>query len=154
MACGQQLSIPIAPHRHQETQHLFGAYAWATNTVTVVPKPAKKARHFIDFLEYLFMEVYPHDNLVLVIDNAPFHHSHQVKAFLSVFEHRVRVFWLPPYSPDLNLIERFWKHLKDHACPNKLFPTLDQVIHNVQRLVTAQNRPGDPSRILFSNNFH
>lgn len=152
MKRGHQLGIPAGPHRPQETQHLFGAYNWLSNTVTVVPQSAKKAATFIDFLEHLFLHVYPHDKLVLVLDNAPFHHSNQVKAFLSLFEQRVVVFWLPPYCPKLNLIERFWKHLKDNACPNKLFPTLDHVLHNVQRMVTAQNRPDDPSRILFSNN--
>jgi hypothetical protein len=63
----------------------------------LLPKPAKNAQHFIDFLQHLFLQVYPHHNLVLVLDNAPFYRSNQVNAFLSLFE-------------------RFWKHLKDRAC--------------------------------------
>jgi transposase len=151
MRRGSQAQVAAPPYRPQETQHLFGAYNWRTDQVVVHPKPAKTARHFIDFLEHLLLQVYPTQTLVL--DNAPSHHSNQMKAFLSLFEQRVVVFWLPPYRPELNLIERFWKHLKDKACANKLFPTLDRLLDNIQRLVTAQNRPGDPSRILFAKYF-
>jgi len=42
------------------------------------------------------------------------------QAALSLFEDRVLVFWLPPYCADLNPIERYWRHLKDLACANRL----------------------------------
>ncbi|KAB2904000.1 MAG: hypothetical protein F9K27_11200 [Anaerolineae bacterium] len=34
---------------------------------------------------------------------------------MSLFEHRVQVFWLPQYCPELNIIERFWMHLRHTA---------------------------------------
>lgn len=36
---------------------------------------------------------------------------------------------LPPYSPELNPIERFWQHLKDRWLSNRIFQTLDDVIN-------------------------
>lgn len=35
---------------------------------------------------------------------------------------------LPPYSPELNPIERFWQHLKDRWLSNRVFETLDDVV--------------------------
>lgn len=150
---GQQTRVAATAYYAQEVQHLFGAYNWFSDQVTVLPQNGKTVQHVIDFLEHLLRTVYPTQPLVLVWDNAPIHRSPQVQAFLSLFEPRVVVCWLPPYSPDLNLIERFWKHLKDHACANKLFPTLDRLLVNIHRLVTAQNRPGDPHRITFAKSF-
>ena len=114
---------------------------------------AKNANSFLDYLEQLLTVEYPSQRLVLVLDNAPFHHSRQVQAYLSLFEQRVLVCWLPPYSPDLNLIERFWKHLKDHVLANKLFLNPTALSAHVQRLVAAQNQPGHPLRLAFSNYF-
>src|SRR5262249_9689114 len=47
-----------------------------------------------------------------------------------LWEHRktIRVYWLPPYSPSLNLIERLWGHLKRTILANMLFKTLDDLV--------------------------
>jgi len=54
------------------------------------------------------------------MDNTSYHKSASAFAALSLFEHRVMVVWLPPHCSDLNPIERFWRHLKDRDCANKL----------------------------------
>jgi transposase len=38
------------------------------------------------------------------------------------------VFWLPRYSPSLNLIERLWGHLKRRVRANVLFASLDELV--------------------------
>ena len=50
---------------------------------------------------------------VIVIDNAKIHHSEAFKAKIPQWEeHNVFVFYLPTYSPHLNLIETFWRKCK------------------------------------------
>ena len=58
--------------------------------------------------------------IILVCDNGRFHTTHAVEQWL--FEHRdqITVYWLPPYSPSLNLIERLWGHLKRTVLANVL----------------------------------
>lgn len=44
----------------------------------------------------------------LVVDNASYNHSHELALFLE--DHpRIRLKYLPPYSPNLNIIERLWR---------------------------------------------
>ena len=43
---------------------------------------------------------------VLIMDNMRSHHAKQVQAVLAAAG--VKVLFLPPYSPDLNPIERLW----------------------------------------------
>jgi len=35
---------------------------------------------------------------------------------------------LPPYLPELNLVEHLWQWLRRHACRNRMFLTLDEVM--------------------------
>lgn len=68
-------------------------------------------------------------------------------AALSLFAHRILIFWLPKYwFLELNPIERFWRHLKDSLCVNKLFPSLDDLIQAAQRQMNRQNDPAYPDR--------
>lgn len=47
---------------------------------------------------------------VVVMDNAAFHKSQKTKDLIESVG--CRVIFLPPYSPDLNLIEKFWANMK------------------------------------------
>ena len=70
--------------------------------------------------------VYPageHKRVVLIIDNAPWHRGKPIDEVLA--EHRHLEFYrLPSYSPQLNVIERFWKLLRRRATHNRLFDSL------------------------------
>lgn len=71
-------------------------------------------------------------------------------AALSLFEHRLLVLWLPPYCPELNLIERYWKHLKELACVNKLHDSMEDVLASTEYMLTQQNDPTSIFRMSFS----
>ena len=50
---------------------------------------------------------------VIVLDNAPWHTSNLVKAKLDEWVKKdLHIFYLPPYSPKLNLIEILWRKKK------------------------------------------
>lgn len=50
---------------------------------------------------------------VIVIDNAPIHHSDKFKSKISEWEEQgLYIFYLPTYSPHLNLIETLWRKIK------------------------------------------
>lgn len=98
------------------------------------------------------MKAYPTGQVVLVMDNASYHKSASALAALSLFEHRVMVIWLPPYCSDLNPIERFWRHLKDQVCANKLQDTIVTVMDGAEQALTEQNRVEQVSRFHVSKN--
>ena len=55
--------------------------------------------------------------IIIYLDNVSFHHSKKIKSFLKShpqFEMR----YLPPYSPDLNPVERVWWYMRKHFRPN------------------------------------
>lgn len=78
----------------------------------VIPKEKVNASVFITFLKGLLGE-YPRRRIFVVADQASSHTATATKDFLSS-QPRLRLFFLPPYSPDLNPDEQVWNHLKNH----------------------------------------
>ena len=79
-------------------------------------------------------KVYPaasNPRVVLVIDNAPWHRGKVVDEALAANPH-VEFYRLPPYSPQLNPIERLWKKLRRRATHNRLFGTLADLKKSVR----------------------
>lgn len=63
---------------------------------------------------------------VIVLDNYAVHRSAAVKAALVDLERvGVHFFYLPPYSPELNRIERLWRHVKHEEMPIRSYQTLE-----------------------------
>jgi hypothetical protein len=105
-----------------------------TNTLEG-PKDAKKKtgksktrrmqEAFADHLRHVG-RMYPpgkHKQVVLLIDNAPWHRGKPIDEALSANPH-LGFKRLPSYSPQLNPIERLWKVLRRRATHNRLFDTL------------------------------
>lgn len=59
----------------------------------------------------------------VVLDNARYNHSKELKAWLKCDDCRVELVHLPAYAPNLNLIERFWWLFKKTVIYNEYFPT-------------------------------
>jgi len=150
MKQGQQKIVPALQPGSKQHRHILGAYSWNTDTVSWKVTDWKNSRTFLEFIEYLLVECYPTGRLVLVMDNVSYHKSASVLAALSLFDHRLLMIWLPPYCPELNLIERYWKHLKDLACANKLHDCMEEVVASVEYMLSQQNDPASDLRLLFS----
>ena len=56
----------------------------------------------------------------IVLDNAKYYHANIVKSFL-LENPRIKLHFLPPYSPNLNIIERLWHILKVNVVYNKFY---------------------------------
>ena len=150
MKVGQQKRIPATRPGIKQKRHVFGGYNWIKDRITWTIAETKNSSHFIRFLEHLLVEDYPTGRVVLVMDNATYHKSAPALAALSLFEHRVMLIWLPTYCSDLNPIERFWRHLKDLACANKLQSGIDTVMDAVNTILNEQNDPNSSLRFHVS----
>ena len=84
------------------------------------------------FKQYLESDLLPHlnGNSVLVMDNMKSHHAKAVKNLLD--SSGVRYIYLPPYSPDLNPIEKLWSKVKAFLRKFKA-RTLDALPDAIQR---------------------
>lgn len=70
------------------------------------------AEVFCDFLNRLIEGA--QRPIFLIIDNHPVHRSKKVKELVHSTNGKLRLFYLPPYSPELNPDEHVWNYLKNH----------------------------------------
>lgn len=86
--------------------------------------------------------------IVVISDNAKYHHA---KLHLPWREAQAKTFaldYLPPYSPDLNPIERVWKLARRLCLHNCYFARLDQVCAVVDHQFLAWSQPNEILRKL------
>jgi len=63
--------------------------------------------------------------LIVVLDNASCHRSRDVQEAIPLLWQRgIYLYYLPPYSPELNPIERVFRTIKHHELPERTYPTL------------------------------
>ena len=86
--------------------------------------------------------------IVVVTDNAKYHHAILHKPWRLSREPGFSLDFLPPYSPDLNPIERVWKLTRRMCLHNRYFPDMDEMITDVERCFGQWNRPNDTLRRL------
>ena len=70
--------------------------------------------------------------VVVIVDNARFHHARMHREWRELQVPDFQLLFLPPYSPDLNPIERIWKLVRRLCLHNRYFPTLGLVTETVE----------------------
>ena len=96
------------------------------------------------FKRYLETDWLPHlnGNSVLIMDNMKSHHAKAVRNLLDSSE--IRYIYLPPYSPDLNPIEKLWSKVKAFLRKFKarMLDALPNAIQNTFHAVTVSDCSG------------
>ncbi len=80
---------------------------------------------FIEFLRRLAKDAAR--PVYVIVDRHPVHRSAKVRKFVESQDGRLRLFFLPSYSPELNPDELVWNHLKNHQIGKKFIAGPDQL---------------------------
>lgn len=86
--------------------------------------------------------------MILILDNATYHHASALKPWLTEHKQFISLDFLPPYSPELNGIERVWKVTRRLCTHNQYFPLLNELIETVFSQFDSWNKPNQILRRL------
>lgn len=92
--------------------NLNGAVSLEEMKITVLSEEAINT----EAMERLVLQLerkQPKGIIYLLLDNASYNHSYEFKAFIKEHQ-RVKLKYIPSYSPNLNIIERLWRFFHDH----------------------------------------
>ena len=92
------------------------------------------AQRFIDFLCRLMHGI--DSPIFLIVDGHPSHRARKTLEFVQSTKGRLRLFFLPPYAPELNADELVWNHLKTHGIGRRLV----RARHELKALAIAHLR--------------
>lgn len=113
--------------------NLFGAlidgkeffYEWYTSLNTLT---------FYFFLSK-FLKKYPNQKFVFVLDNAGYHKTSPIRNLIDKNKHRIKVEYLPPYSPELNPTETCWKIIRSNVTNSTYFQTIESMQNAIEKFL-------------------
>jgi len=127
---GAQPEVP-SPGKN-EKRVIYGGIDYVSGKIRYTVAATKSGVNFLAFLVAL-VAAYAGRKVRLVCDNGRFHTTKAVQAWLQANKDKVEIYWLPPYSPSLNLIERLWGHLKRTVLANVLFRQIEDRVVAARR---------------------
>ena len=141
----------------QKRLHFIGALSLKDMNVVVREYETIDADAMIRFFTNLEAEK-NQGQIHIILDNAAAHKNHKLIDYLKTS--RIRLHYLPPYSPNLNPIERLWKVFREVALYNRYFATcwdffaevrgfFAEKVHRLRRLL--KQRINDKFQIIRLN---
>lgn len=103
---------------------------------------------FIDFLGRLIKQI-PDRKIFLIVDGHSAHCSHATRAWVAAHADRIELFFLPPYSPELNPDEFLNQDVKSNAVGRKRATHLAELMTNVRGYLRSRQRVPESVRRYF-----
>jgi len=90
--------------------------------------------------------------IYIIIDNARYYRSCLLKEHVEGT--KIKLIFLPPYSPNLNLIERYWKFFKKKVLNNRYYETFEEFKRACESFFRKRKAYLPELKTLLTENFH
>lgn len=123
------------PCRAGKRLNVIGLYSLMQGTLTAnITDTSLTSTHVVDFLDAFSKTL--HKFTVVVLDNASIHSAKVVSEKLPEWESRnLYLYYLPTYSPELNIIEMVWKKIKYEWLPLSAYESFDSLWTNLNDML-------------------
>lgn len=111
--------------RGRERNTAMGSYNFETGQITVTFHSRGNYKSFKKHLKKLLYLYRGHSRIIVVADNVRFHHAKLLKRWLET-KPQLELVYLPPYSPELNPIERAWWYMRKKITHNRHIHSLKE----------------------------
>lgn len=144
-----EIKDPIVLHTPTR-KHIgvLGAVRVADGTLVTERSSTFDAVSFHGFLKCLLRRQRKGTKMIVIVDNARWHNAKLLIPWLTKHKRIFQLFFLPPYSPELNSIERVWKLTRRLCTHNQYFPEIEQLIETVFQQFHSCSKPNDTLRRL------
>jgi transposase len=115
----------VCKQRKRERQTVFGSYNYGTGQITVSFADRGNSHTFKKHLKKVLKAYKTAPLIILVLDNVAYHHASKIMVWLEKHP-KLELFFLPPYSPDLNAVERAWWYMRKKITHNRHIKTLKE----------------------------
>jgi transposase len=106
-----------------EWVYLYAAVEPATGASVALQAPHVNTATMNVFLKMMSKELGPNDHAILIMDQAGWHKSRGLQ-----LPENITALLPPPYSPELNPVERLWASLRGHYLSNRVFDNYQHLL--------------------------
>ncbi len=108
-SAGGNRCVDKAPLSKQKNTTILSSIRLNGQTVYTTYQGGTNKDKFIDYLKNVLAPTL-HENDIVIMDNMRTHHAKEVRKVIE--DLKIKVIYLPPYSPDFNPIEKMWSKIK------------------------------------------
>ena len=127
----------------------FGAINLKTGKLVTKKAPVFNADTFGDFLIYLLEK--SEGKLFLILDNVSWHKARDLQKFFFKNQNCLVRIFLPPYSPELNPIERVWRITRRQVTHNRYFESTEDLETALMPCFAKWEQPNNALKVLCAN---
>jgi len=127
---------------------VFGALCEADGRLVVRREEKFNAESFQSFLQQMVRHYRRGRKMMMILDNSRYHHARILKPWLHEHRKLLSLDFLPPYSPELNAIERVWKLTRRLCTHDRYFPVLEELIETIFSQFDSWRKPNQTLRRL------
>ena len=98
---------------------------------------------FINLYLEKLSETFKNENIVLIMDNASFHKSKKLE-----IPNNIKIYFIPPYSPELNPQERRFEDIKKFL-KNKIFKSLEELQEKITNILFSYTKENIKSLVFY-----
>jgi len=124
---GVRPSVPC--HHIREYRYAYGAVEPKTGDSFFLVMPYCNTACMNIFLEELSL-AYSDDIILLCCDGAAWHKAKSLNIPKNII-----LFFIPPYTPEMNPIEQIWKEIRKIGFRNEIFTTLEHVVNRLCKTI-------------------
>ena len=115
----------MCKQRGKERETAMGSYNFESGKITVTFHEKGNYHSFKKHLKKILWEYRTNSKIILVADNVRFHHAKLLEKWLKE-NPKLELMYLPPYSPELNPVERAWWYMRKKITHNRYLKSLDE----------------------------
>ena len=114
----------ICKQNKRERQTTFGSINIRTGQMVINFSEKGNYKSFKKHLKKVLYTFSVAPKIIMVLDNVRYHHAKLLNKFLQE-KSKLELLYLPPYSPDLNPIERAWWFMRKSITHNRFIVSLN-----------------------------
>lgn len=114
----------MCKQRGRERKTGMGSYNYGTGQITVDFHEKGNYQTFKKHLKKILRVYKTNSKIIMVVDNVRFHHAKLLKNWLNA-NAKLEIVYLPPYSPELNPVERAWWYMRKKITHNRYVQSLE-----------------------------
>jgi len=116
---GKDGTLNIKTNSGRQRINILGAFDFSNfKPIISLTEKSCNSEIIVEFFEQIKQQ-YPDKEIIIVLDNASYNRSRYTTEYANYYG--ITLYFLPPYSPNLNLIERLWKFTKKKLVHNTYY---------------------------------
>jgi len=145
---------PIVALKQRERERVtgFGSVDPLTGQLTATFADKGNTLSFKKHLRKVLRLYNDRSRIVIYVDNVRFHHARALRPFLAAHP-RLEIRYLPPYSPDLNPVERLWWYMRKRIIHNRFLESIKERIAKFWKLFSPALKPNPKFKRICVVNF-